>query len=253
MPVDQLDEGNQLRGLPWMVALSQGLGVAMIVLIGIWLNSYMGGFAWDGTSKEFNLHPLCMICGLVFLYGEAIMTYRIFRQSKKLKVKIIHAGLLFLALFAAIVGLVAVFQFHNKYSIKNMYSLHSWCGMITVVLFCLQLAIGFLCFLLPGARANLRSFYLPLHQFWGSAILILSAVTCISGINEKLFFVYKTTYQKLAGGAVMGNMCGVVIVMFVMSVLFVVQRQEWKRPPDEDEDAVSIHFRTLTNQDSDSE
>lgn len=44
----------------------------MVVMIGVWLNSYLGGFAWDGTSKEFNLHPLCMVCGIIFIYGEGM-------------------------------------------------------------------------------------------------------------------------------------------------------------------------------------
>ena len=42
----------------------------MIGVLGVWLSNSLGGFAWDGTSKEFNLHPLLMVCGLVFLYGE---------------------------------------------------------------------------------------------------------------------------------------------------------------------------------------
>lgn len=53
----------------------KGLGVTMVVMVGIWLNSYLGGFAWDGSSKEFNLHPLCMVCGLVFLYGEGNFSF----------------------------------------------------------------------------------------------------------------------------------------------------------------------------------
>ena len=42
----------------------------MVIMVGVWLNKFLGGFAWDGTSKEFNLHPLCMVCGIIFLYGE---------------------------------------------------------------------------------------------------------------------------------------------------------------------------------------
>ena len=42
----------------------------MIVMIGVWLNKHLGGFAWDGSNKEFNLHPLCMVCGVIFIYGE---------------------------------------------------------------------------------------------------------------------------------------------------------------------------------------
>lgn len=37
-------------------------------------------------------------------------------------------------------GIVAVFDFHNHNKIPNMYSLHSWCGMLTFVLFCVQVS-----------------------------------------------------------------------------------------------------------------
>ena len=47
----------------------------MIVMVGVWLNKYLGGFAWDGSAKEFNLHPLCMVCGIIFLYGEGKILY----------------------------------------------------------------------------------------------------------------------------------------------------------------------------------
>lgn len=57
-------------GFAWLVGASQVLGVTSVVLTGVWMGHYRGGFAWDGSSQEFNLHPLCMVLGLVFLQGD---------------------------------------------------------------------------------------------------------------------------------------------------------------------------------------
>lgn len=54
----------------WLVGASQVVGLASVVLTGVWMGHYRGGFAWDGTAQEFNLHPLCMVLGLVFLQGD---------------------------------------------------------------------------------------------------------------------------------------------------------------------------------------
>ena len=51
-----------------------------------------------------------------------------------------------------------------------------------------QWLAGFGTFLLPWAPAWLRALYKPVHVFFGSAILMLSVASCVSGINEKLFF-----------------------------------------------------------------
>ena len=48
----------------------QILGILALVLTGIWMNHYLGGFGWDGTGHEFDYHPLCMVISLVFLYSE---------------------------------------------------------------------------------------------------------------------------------------------------------------------------------------
>lgn len=58
----------------WLVGASQILGLASVVLTGVWMGHYRGGFAWDGSAREFNLHPLCMVLGLVFLQGDGEST-----------------------------------------------------------------------------------------------------------------------------------------------------------------------------------
>lgn len=56
----------------------------------------------------------------------------------KLRWKIVHASLLLLALIFTIVGLCAVFDYHNANNIPNLYSLHSWVGILTSALFAAQ-------------------------------------------------------------------------------------------------------------------
>ena len=33
------------------------------------MGKYLGGFAWDGSAQEFNVHALLMSLSLLYLYG----------------------------------------------------------------------------------------------------------------------------------------------------------------------------------------
>ena len=69
-----------------------------------------------------------------------MIVYRVFRHENKFLVKLVHFGLQLLAFAIAIWGLKAVFDFHNHNKIANLYSLHSWCGLTTVILFGCQVS-----------------------------------------------------------------------------------------------------------------
>ncbi|XP_056608300.1 transmembrane ascorbate-dependent reductase CYB561 isoform X1 [Triplophysa dalaica] len=237
---------GSLRALPWYVGASQVLGMACVVITGVWMGHYHGGYAWDGSAQEFNVHPLCMVLGLVFLYGDAVLVYRVFRNESKRSVKILHALLHMMALIISIVGLVAVFDFHAKAKISNMYSLHSWCGMLTFVLFILQWFLGLGLFLFPWASAQLRSWYLPLHVFFGLLLLAMSIGTCLLGITEKLLFNIMSTYSEFAAEGVLANTLGLLLVCFGVVVGYVATREDFRRPPNPEEEALSVHFKTLS-------
>lgn len=62
----------------------------------------------------------------------------------KLPWKITHAALHLTAFVLTVLGLVAVFRFHNHANIANLYSLHSWLGITTVFLFACQVGALYL-------------------------------------------------------------------------------------------------------------
>lgn len=50
----------------------------------------------------------------------------------------LHGSLALGAFVLTVLGLAAVFHFHNSQGTPNMYSLHSWMGLGTVLLFSCQ-------------------------------------------------------------------------------------------------------------------
>ncbi|XP_034727810.1 cytochrome b ascorbate-dependent protein 3 isoform X1 [Etheostoma cragini] len=214
--------------------LCLGLGLACVVCVCLWNSQWRGGFAWDGSALQFNWHPVLMVTGLVVLYGNGAVLYRVPLTwgQNKLPWKLLHATLMFLALILSIVGLCAVFGFHNKKNIPNLYSLHSWIGIAAVALFAIQWVGGLAGFLLPCSPISIRALLKPVHVWMGGSILWLSIAACISGINEKLFFVLTGTqaYANLPSEALLGNSLGLLIVAFGFVVLMILSNHKWQRP-----------------------
>ncbi|XP_074810734.1 lysosomal membrane ascorbate-dependent ferrireductase CYB561A3 [Natator depressus] len=219
-------------------ALLGTLGFLCVVFTGFWSYHWRGGFAWDGSAKMFNWHPVFMVTGMLVLYGAAVLVYRVPSSwvGQKLPWKLLHAALTLTAFVLVVLGLVAVFGFHNATGTPNMYSLHSWLGLTAVLFFSCQWLMGFAAFLLPWSPAWLRIIYKPIHVFFGSTILALAMAASISGINEKLFFslTNKTVpYARLPPEAWFANFLGMLILVFGLLVLWALATPAWKRPESE--------------------
>ncbi|XP_008275175.1 lysosomal membrane ascorbate-dependent ferrireductase CYB561A3 isoform X2 [Stegastes partitus] len=224
--------------------LGLALSVACVVCVCVWSSKWRGGFAWNGSGLQFNWHPVLMVTGLVVLYGNGAVLYRVPLTwgQNKLPWKLLHAALMLLALILSIVGLCAVFDFHNANKTPNLYSLHSWIGIAATALFAIQWVAGLAVFLLPCSPISLRILLKPVHVWMGGSILSLSIAACISGINEKLFFVLKGNtngtlpYNALPPEAVLANSLGVLIVAFGMVVFLILSNHKWQRPDSRPED-----------------
>ena len=121
-----------------------------------------------------------MVTGVILFYTEALLAYRTFPFGKPMN-KFLHGLFQFVAIFCIIVGLVAVFKSHNYKNsggyIANLYSMHSWLGLTTIVLFGQNYVLGFLHFLLPMCSSEARASYLPSHVFLGIFTYFCAAFT----------------------------------------------------------------------------
>uniref|UniRef100_A0A8C0VPT3 Transmembrane ascorbate-dependent reductase CYB561 n=1 Tax=Cyanistes caeruleus TaxID=156563 RepID=A0A8C0VPT3_CYACU len=235
--MDEAPPPTSPTGLSVYVAVSQLLGLTLLATTGAWLGRYRGGVAWH-SPLQFNAHPLCMVLGMVFLQGDAVVG-----QGRK-GTKCSGGDGLFSA------GIIAVFESHQTKGIPDMYSLHSWCGMATFVLYLLQWFLGCSFFLFPGASFLLRGWYKPQHIFFGITLFILSITSCLLGITEMLLFKLSDSYSHFVPEGILANTLGVLLVAFGLVVGYVLTREEWKRPPLAEELALSMDFKTLTEGES---
>jgi len=210
--------------------------IAMIMMLN-WTYSYRGGFAWgaEDPGHAFNWHPLLMVIGMVFLYGNGALVYRVLPpvdQSMKTKLKITHAIVMGIVFILMVVALQAAFDSHNLKNppIPNMYTLHSWIGLTAALLFGVQWFSGLAVFLFPVAGAQMRANLLPFHTFYGAAIFVLACTASLMGLLEKAIWAIKD-YNTKSGEGLVVNVMGLMIVLFAMGVLFMLSKFEKKKHP----------------------
>merc|ERR1711874_917147 len=204
------------------------IGLTLVITTIAWVGKFKGGVAFSHTEKgiDFNWHPILMTISLIFLYGNGALIYRVIparNESHKLKLKLGHAGIMMVAFILMVIGLQAAFDSHNlaKPPKPNMYTLHSWVGLFAAVLFGCQWTLGFLAFLFPKFSGDIRAMLLPLHQYFGSSILVLAATAALMGHLEKAIWSNKG-YSLKNPEAVLVNVTGLLIILFVMGVTFLL-------------------------------
>ena len=67
-----MDEVEQdTSGFTLLFGVAQASGFVAVVLTGVWMGHFRGGFAWTSNpAVQFNWHPLLMVLSMVYLYGN---------------------------------------------------------------------------------------------------------------------------------------------------------------------------------------
>eukprot|EP00128_Syssomonas_multiformis_P001486 Colp12_sorted_trinity150504_noHs@22307 len=210
--------------------LAFALSVAAEVIICYWMVHYEGGVDW--AKNVFNWHPILEVTGFVVVFSNAILLYKLvpFERSTT---KIIHMLMQITAFVLGTIGIVAVFKFHDDNNIPNMYSLHSWFGISTIVLFGLQGLGGFLTYLFPGASPPNRKAFSPWHMFFGLFIYILAMATVVLGILEKMTFnQLLKKVDRFSSFSMLANSLGMIVFALAAVTIWIGASNPQKVPAD---------------------
>ncbi|CAM9314981.1 unnamed protein product [Pylaiella littoralis] len=229
-------EKLQVRSL-WAAHLMAWLSLIMVV---VWAAGYqdndyfLGGLGLSGTAL-FNWHPVLMVAGLVVAYTHGILAYRALPMSRETN-KVFHNAFMFTAVILVSLGLYAVFEYHNEELYANLYSMHSWTGIVVVTLFYANYVGGFLNFFAGVTPAHTKAAYVPNHVFIGIFTYFGAAFTAIIGIQDKnsaLGCGYDFTltepdynpaahYWDIYAGCRLSNGLGIVIILTCLFATYAV-------------------------------
>ncbi|VVC45775.1 Cytochrome b561/ferric reductase transmembrane [Cinara cedri] len=211
----------------------QIIGLALIYNVYYWIINYRGGFSLNEPKLIFNWHPLLMTIGFIYFLANSILHYRTFsnhqKQSLKIQHSVIHGYVIVLVLLAACAALIS--HVYASPPIPNFYSLHSWLGIFTIVMFLSQFISGLVSFLYPGASIKYKEIMMPYHIYFGVFIFVLAVITAVTGFSEKLIFALDKEYKKFPQEGIFGNFLGLLCILYGGLVVYMVTKPEFKRNP----------------------
>ena len=201
------DEIIQLKDyFPWLKTLSNKWGrLVVIVIVNLVIATNISlifpyltvsyttkealaqGFSFDVTSVKFiNFHKLFMVLGLCILPPNAMLIYRykLFKVPR-IFLKLAHAVILLTSVLFAITGLAIVVKVTIENKSNHFTSIHSWLGLLTLIVFSLQWLVGIFAFLVPtGMALRYKEAIMFFHRFIGLMLVILPTLTACMGLSE---------------------------------------------------------------------
>lgn len=196
-------------------------------------NKFLGGVNWE--ELVFNWHPILMMASFGFCLPMGLMQYRFPLFDHQIN-KYTHVMWYILAIILAGIGLKAVWKSHDNVESgglrANLYSLHSWIGMGTLVLFSQNFILGCIHFLNPSLAMRIKAAYKPYHIFFGLCTFICAILAIETGIMEKNTFTgcgYIVTevdsnpasnYDLIPQGCRVSNWIGVTMLIVLFLTTF---------------------------------
>ncbi|XP_071487156.1 transmembrane ascorbate-dependent reductase CYB561-like [Diadema antillarum] len=223
-PAPSFVDAVSRRLLLLLVIAAEIFGLLALILTSLWAGYYSTpGFQWTSTGM-MNLHPFVMTLGMVFVFGNALITYRVLsRLSFQRKViKALHGALMLAVAVCAGLGIYFAVAHAHSTGYSGFNSFHGMIGLSTVALFGLQFIFAAAIFVCPMSPQWIRKAYMRTHAFFGTLAFTLAAATSFSGMQ------WSTDFGLLTGPAAVYLSAGFFMVTFVVTVIYILSRDQYQ-------------------------
>lgn len=179
------------------------MALILVVLWAIFTNKtekFLGGLTWQ-YPHVFNWHPIMMVAGMVVCmtegswlssphrdpvhssyvgtWGAGLLAFRAFPFDKLINRRVRYiwhtAGIAMMC-----TGLAAVLMYHNDRNQANLWSLHSWLGVMTITLYLSQYVLGWYIFFNESADTDMREAYIPFFAWLDIFMFVAACFTVVS-------------------------------------------------------------------------
>lgn len=238
---ERAEEGVMQRSLKYFdfgATLAQLSGAAMLGLAAYVFGTSNGGLQWNisdpnGTKTgSINFHGLFMSTAMVFLQGESLLIFRLYRHEMKLVAKSLQGVFHLFSICLVVGGLLSIIAHKNLYSLPHFTSHHSWIGLFLLVGYLLYLLIGAFNFWFPTTTAEFQHLLLPVHRAFGVALFLLGVGQMLTGSLRYSDIVLGGCYNTASCPkrmALLLNLGVVSALCYAVSVCILLGPRSWRR------------------------
>ncbi|XP_075590568.1 uncharacterized protein LOC124490909 isoform X2 [Dermatophagoides farinae] len=210
--------------------LSQILASILLVLFCSLIIQHFGGFPYEILEHSLNYHPLFMFIALVMVTSRQLTN-------------ICRLPLLIGTLVLQLTGTFITIYWHAKKEKSHMQSMHSWFGLMTIILFLTYLAGNiYLYSRHEPKKENERQKFLNrisksifYVRMIGLGCLVMASITCLLGLNqfEDIFNGIPSDLEHSTTGnpsspRLLTNIASIFLIIYVGFMAYLIARQRYR-------------------------
>ncbi|ODN00240.1 hypothetical protein Ocin01_06435 [Orchesella cincta] len=189
-------------------------------------------------SKPYNVH-MCGQLANMSLMVIGMLVFRLLPHASLSKVLLIHGCTFTCSFTVCLTSISFAISYHHTFT-KNeqhFYSIHSWIGVIVIILYFLSMLTGLLVLFRPSDGVR------RLHPPLSILTFMLCGASSISGIFIRALIQLGPAYKTFTIQSVTVNVCGVLILLQCIFVRLGITNFLYRRRPKPQWDVVV--FRSL--------
>ncbi|CCD65243.2 Cytochrome b561 domain-containing protein [Caenorhabditis elegans] len=220
------------------------VGFITVCLNGYFFNTFYNGIGWPFELKVGStdarglvemrgkqLHGFLMFLGFIYLQGEALLSYRVYRFTTNRVSILIHTFLHIASIVLAVGALFSIILTIKYTGASHFSNIHSYLGVCLLLVYSGQLSFGFCTYLFKCTPKDYQSRLMPVHRAVGISCMVVACVQCCLGYNQMVSGKLSCFKDLSCANRIeyVGSLSMIFNIIYTIMVVSVVIPKPWRR------------------------